>query len=258
MPELTDHLRRFGNLSGLTAVVTGGASGIGASVVARLRSDGAAVAVLDLRVGPGEWAIACDVTSTSSVGSAVAQVARTSGTIDILVNCAGVGAVGDVTANQDSEWAHVFDVNVTGIARVTRAALPWLRASPSAAIVNVSSIAANTGLPDRALYSASKGAVSALTRAMAADHLREGIRVNSVSPGTTDTPWVERLIATAEDAESAQKALMDRQPHGRLVRASEIADVIAYLANPASGSTTGVDIAVDGGMQTLRLPPLRR
>jgi NAD(P)-dependent dehydrogenase (short-subunit alcohol dehydrogenase family) len=139
--------------------------------------------------------------------------------------------------------------------RVTRAALPHLRRSPSAAIVNTASIAATAGLPQRALYSATKGAVLSLTRAMAADHLREGIRVNCVNPGTADTPWVGRLLDSAPDPAAERAALEARQPHGRLVAATEVAGAVAYLASPRSGSTTGTSIAVDGGMQELRLRP---
>ena len=142
-----------------------------------------------------------------------------------------------------------------GIVRVSRAALPHLRKSPAAAIVNISSIAATAGLPQRALYSATKGAVLTLTQAMAADHLREGIRVNAVNPGTADTPWVGRLLSQAPDPVAERVALNVRQPHGRLVTAEEVAGAVAYLASPLSGSTTGTSIAVDGGMQALRLRP---
>ena len=173
----------------------------------------------------------------------------------MLVNNAGIGAQGTVEANADNEWLRVLDVNVVGMARVSRAALPHLRRSPAAAIVNTSSIAATAGLPERALYSASKGAVAALTRAMAADHLREGIRVNAVNPGTADTPWVGRLLDAAPDPAAERAALEARQPHGRLVSAAEVADAVAYLASPASGSTTGIALAVDGGMSELRLRP---
>lgn len=149
----------------------------------------------------------------------------------------------------------MLDVNVVGMVRVSRAALPFLRRSSAAAIVNTCSIAATAGLPQRALYTASKGAVLALTRAMAADHLREGIRVNCVNPGTADTPWIGRLLAQAPDPEVERAALNARQPHGRLVSAQEVADAVLYLASPRSGSTTGTSLAVDGGMQDLRLRP---
>ncbi|MGO3252127.1 MAG: SDR family NAD(P)-dependent oxidoreductase, partial [Microbacterium gubbeenense] len=115
------------------------------------------------------------------------------------------------------------------------------------------SIAATAGLPERALYGATKGAIQSLTLHMAADHLREGIRVNCVNPGTADTPWVGRLLDSAPDPAAERAALGARQPHGRLVQPAEVADAVAYLASPRASSTTGVSLAVDGGMQGLRL-----
>jgi NAD(P)-dependent dehydrogenase (short-subunit alcohol dehydrogenase family) len=246
------------DFTGLVAVVTGGASGIGAAIAKRLRDAGARVAVFDLRPDAAEHAdlaVAVDVADDASVRAGIDRVAAELGGIDIVVNNAGIGAQGTIEANTDDEWLRVLDVNVVGMVRVARAALPHLRRSSAAAIVNTSSIAATAGLPERAAYSASKGAVAALTRAMAADHLREGIRVNAVNPGTADTPWVERLLATAADPAAERTALEARQPHGRLVSADEVADAVAYLASPAAGSTTGVALAVDGGMQALRLRP---
>ena len=243
---------------GLVAVVTGGASGIGAAVAARLAADGARVAALDLApsaVTAPALGVACDVSDDDSVRTAVAEVLDRWGRIDVLVNNAGVGAQGTVADNADDEWHRVLDVNLLGVVRTTRAALPALRASPAAAVVNTASIAATAGLPQRALYSASKGAVLALTRAMAADHLREGIRVNCVAPGTADTPWIDRLLSVADDPAAERAALEARQPHGRLVSADEVAGAVAYLASPRAGSTTGVALAVDGGMQDLRLRP---
>lgn len=239
---------------GLKAIVTGGASGIGAAIAAELTERGATVAVLDLNADSAqELQFTCDVGDTASVDAAVAAAADALGGIDIVINNAGIGAAGDIAGNDDAEWARVFNINVTGISRVTRAALPLLRASENAAVVNTSSIAATAGLPQRALYSASKGAVLALTRAMAADHLREGIRVNAVSPGTADTPWVGRLLDAADDPAYERAQLEARQPHGRLVSPVEIAHAVAYLASPRASSTTGVSLAVDGGMHELRL-----
>lgn len=245
-------------LGGLVAIVTGGASGIGAAIAARLHEDGAQVAVLDRDPSgaAGEHAaFTADVSDRASVDAAVAAVAERFGRIDIVVNNAGIGAVGDIAANDDDEWARVFSVNVTGIARVTSAALPWLRESPAAAVCNTASIASTAGLPQRALYSASKGAVAALTRAMAADHLREGIRVNAVNPGTADTPWVGRLLNQADDPAAERAALEARQPHGRLVSPDEVAAAVAYLVSPDAASTTGTAIEVDGGMAQLRVRP---
>jgi len=247
-----------GAFAGLVAVVTGGASGIGAAVVRRLAADGARVAVLDLDPSgapEGSLAVTADVSDDASVRAAIERVLAEWGRLDVVVNNAGIGAQGSVEDNSDDEWHRVFDVNVLGMVRVSRSALPALRRSPSAAIVNTGSIAATAGLQQRALYSASKGAVMALTRAMAADHLSEGIRVNCVHPGTADTPWIGRLLDRADDPVAERAALEARQPHGRLVAAEEIADAIAYLADPRSRSTTGTGISVDGGMQELRLRP---
>jgi NAD(P)-dependent dehydrogenase (short-subunit alcohol dehydrogenase family) len=248
----------MGEYDGLVAAVTGGASGIGAAVVDELRSRGARVAALDLNpdgVPDGVLGVRMDVADDDSVRAGIELVVATYGGLDVLVNNAGIGAQGTVADNSDEEWHRVLDVNLLGVVRVTRAALPQLRRSAAAAVVNTCSVAATAGLPDRALYSASKGAVLALTRAMAADHLREGIRVNCVNPGTADTPWIDRLLARADDPAGERMALNARQPHGRLVTAKEVATAVAYLASPASGSTTGTSLAVDGGMQELRLRP---
>ncbi|MBT2513377.1 SDR family NAD(P)-dependent oxidoreductase [Arthrobacter sp. ISL-30] len=239
---------------GLVALVTGGASGIGAAIADRLSAGGGEVAVLDLNpAGSPHFALECNVADNASVRAAVEQVARKFGQLDVVVNNAGIGAQGDVAANDDDEWHRVLDINVVGIARVSRAALPYLRQSSSAAIVNTCSVTATAGLPQRALYSASKGAVLSLTLAMAADHIREGIRVNCVNPGTVDTPWVSRLLDSAVDPAAERAALNARQPQGRLVEAAEVAGAVAYLASPLSGSTSGISLAVDGGMQGLRL-----
>jgi NAD(P)-dependent dehydrogenase (short-subunit alcohol dehydrogenase family) len=243
---------------GLVAAVTGGGAGIGAAVARRLAAEGARVAVLDLDVSgvpEGMLGVRTDVTDDTSVRAAVDRVLEEWQRLDVLVNNAGIGAQGTVEDNDDDEWWRVLDVNVLGIVRASRAALPALRRSPAAAVVNIGSIAATAGLPQRALYSTSKGAVLALTRAMAADHLPEGIRVNCVHPGTADTPWVGRLLEKADDPDAERSALNARQPHGRLVSAEEVADAVAYLASPRAGSTTGTSISVDGGMQDLRLRP---
>jgi NAD(P)-dependent dehydrogenase (short-subunit alcohol dehydrogenase family) len=247
--------------AGQRAVVTGGGSGIGLATAMLLAERGAAVACLDLDPAAAPEpivAITADV-ADDAVADAVAEAARRLGGIDILVNNAGIGAQGTVADNDIDEWRRVLDVNVLGMVRVARAALPPLRESAAAgrrpAIVQTCSIVATAGLPNRALYGASKGAVYSLTLSMAADHVREGIRVNCVNPGTADTPWVRRLLAEAADPDAELAALRARQPGGRLVSAEEVASAICYLASPLNAATTGTSLAVDGGMQGLRLRP---
>ncbi len=246
-----------GEFDGFRALVTGGASGIGLATARMLARRGAQVVCLDLneKVEEPLTGVRADVSDDDSVRTAVAVAVDHLGGLDVLVNNAGIGAQGTVEDNADAEWHRVFDVNVVGMVRVSRAALPHLRESPAAAIVNTCSIAATAGLPHRALYSATKGAVLALTRAMAADHLAEGIRVCCVNPGTAHTPWIDRLLATADDPDAELAALAARQPTGRLVTADEVAAAICYLAGPDAGATTGTELAVDGGMSGLRLRP---
>ncbi len=252
----------MGALDGIRALVTGGASGIGARIAETFRAEGAAVAVLDrdepAELADGIVAVTADIADDAAVRAAVERAVAELGGLDVLVNNAGIGAQGTVESATDDDWARVLDVNVVGTARVSRAAWPHLRASSRAAVVNTASIAAVAGLPERAVYSASKGAVLALTRAMAADGMPDGIRVNAVNPGTADTPWIGRLLDSAPDPAAERAALEARQPHGRLVSADEVAQAVLYLASPLAGSTTGTTLAVDGGMDGLRLRPRTR
>jgi len=250
----TDPIR----LDDLAALVTGGASGIGLATAELFAQRGARVAVLDRDAADLRaplHLVRTDVSDEGQVSEAVAAAADRLGGLDIVVNNAGIGAQGTVEDNDTQEWLRVYAVNVLGIVHVSRAAMPHLRESRSAAIVNTCSIAATAGLPQRALYSATKGAVLSLTLAMAADHVREGIRVNCVTPGTADTPWIGRLLDAADDPAAERAALETRQPMGRLVSADEVAQAIAYLASPAAAATTGTILPVDGGMQGLRLRP---
>jgi NAD(P)-dependent dehydrogenase (short-subunit alcohol dehydrogenase family) len=243
--------------TGLVAVVTGAGSGIGLAVSKHFHESGAKVFGLDLAEGsmsPYAEFIACDIGDPESVGAAFAEISQSTQVIDILANNAGIGAIGTVEDAKEEEWQRVLNINVVGTSRVSAAAMPLLRKSKSPAIVNTCSIAAIAGIPKRAVYSASKGAIVSLTLAMAADHVKEGIRVNCVNPGTADTPWVARLLSRAEDPAAERAALEGRQPMGRLVTADEVASAIAYLASPRQSSTTGTILAVDGGLQGLRLP----
>ncbi len=253
-----------GELSGMRAVVTGGASGIGRAVARALVERGAAVASLDLRPlpddarEPGIAEVACDVGDDASVRAGVASAVELLGGLDVVVSNAGIGSTGTVEDVDDAEWHRVLDVNVVGTARLVRAALPHLRSAPAgrAAVVCTGSIGGWTGLVQRAAYNASKGALHALVLAMAADLVREGIRVNAVAPGTADTPWVRRLMGAADDPGAAMAALKARQPTGRLVTAEQVAHAVCYLASPLAGATTGTVLQVDGGSHSLVLPPL--
>lgn len=242
-------------LEGLHGIVTGSASGIGLATAHMLRDNGVTVTGLDLQRGLLDEEIAwveCDVTRGDIIDAAFTEIEKTAGKLDIVVNCAGIGAVGTIEDASDDEWHRVYDTNVVGTARISAKALPLLRASSAAAIVNICSIAATVGLPERAVYSASKGAVLSLTKAMAADLIKDNIRVNCVNPGTADTPWVERLLRQAADPEAERIALNARQPMGRLVSADEVASAVCFLASPLQASTTGASLAVDGGMDGLR------
>jgi NAD(P)-dependent dehydrogenase (short-subunit alcohol dehydrogenase family) len=246
------------DFQGLRAVVTGAGSGIGLEVAQLLAAQGAIVCGLDLNeggfAGVGTY-VSCDVSQEDSVAQAASEVATVfGGGLDILINNAGIGAIGSVVDASPEEWEKVFSVNVFGTARVVRHLHPLLVAGTNPVIVNTCSVAAPIGLPKRAVYSSSKGALGSLTRAMAADFLDDNIRVNGVNPGTADTPWVQRLLAQTDDPAGERARLEARQPIGRLVSAAEVAHAISYLAHPKSLSTTGTILAVDGGMASLRLP----
>ena len=226
-------------------LVTGSAGGIGAVTAERFRQLGDLVIGLDLADG-------FDVTDRQACERAANEALAAHGRIDVLCNIAGVGAVGDVVTATEAEWQHVFGVNVFGVANMSRAVLPAMREAGGGAIVTACSVAASVGLVERAVYSASKGAVLALTKAMAADEVKHGVRVNCVAPGTVASPWVERLVAATPDPEAAMQALRRRQPMGRLVGCDEVADAIVYLAAPTT-FTTGADFLLDGGITSVRL-----
>lgn len=244
--------------AGRVAVVTGGASGIGAATAGLLRGRGATVYTLDvtpLAAAPDGSHTLVDITDEEAVRRAIDAIGNAHGRIDLLVNNAGIGSIGSVEDGDLAEWRTVFDVNIFGIVHATRAALPHLRNSNAGAIVNVSSLAAIVGLVKRAAYSASKGAVYALTLAMAADLLDDEIRVNGVAPGTIGTPWVDRLLDAAGDREIERERLKARQPIGRLGTAEEIAAVIVFLGSTQASFVNGSIWTADGGMAGLRTPP---
>jgi NAD(P)-dependent dehydrogenase (short-subunit alcohol dehydrogenase family) len=169
------------------------------------------------------------------------------------VNNAGVSFVGTIEDGSEEEWRRLYDINVMGMMRATRAALPYLRKSGAASIINMSSCTAVNGFAQRALYSASKGAVHSMTLAMAADLVKEGIRVNAVAPGTVDTPFMAELAARASDPAAKRAEFEARQPTGCMIAPQEVGEAVAYLASPAARSTVGTIIHLDGGLGPLRI-----
>lgn len=232
-------------MTGRVVIVTGTSGGIGSAIAAEFEALGDTVVGLDIVEG-------FDVTDPHQCKAVATRVDREHGHIDVLCNNAGIGAVGDVTQATIDEWQRVFAVNVFGIAHLSAAVLPAMRRVGRGAIVNTCSVAADVGLIERAVYSASKGAVLGLTRAIAADEADNGIRVNCVSPGTVDGPWVRRLIDNSDDPAATRSALERRQPLGRLVAPEEVAKAVAFLAAETT-FTTGQDLLLDGGITGVRI-----
>ena len=222
-------------------LVTGAGSGIGAAVARRFADDGFDITVADLRPDEtarelGATAIALDVRDEAQVAPAMAGV-------DVLVNVAGIGSTTNAPDTPLEVWEDVFAVNARGTFLCCKHAIPGMRERGGGVIVNMASVAGLVGLRNRAAYCAAKGAVIALTRALAVDHVGDGIRVNAVCPGTVDSPWVRRLV---EDAGESLDALRARQPLGRLGTPEEIADAVLYLAT--AEFATGTILTVDGGL----------
>ena len=226
-------------------VITGSSGGIGAAMCQRFSALGDTVEGIDIDHG-------VDITDPAQCEAAVQGIVERHGRIDVLCNNAGISAVGDVVASTPDEWQRVFAVNVFGTANMSRAVLPHMRRHGSGAIVNTCSIVATVGLVQRAVYASSKGAVLALTKAMAADEVANGIRVNAVSPGTVESPWVQRLVAATDDPAQTYEGLRKRQPLGQLVSCETVADAVVYLAAPTT-FTTGIDLLVDGGISGVRI-----
>jgi 2-keto-3-deoxy-L-fuconate dehydrogenase len=228
-------------LAGKRALVTGAGSGIGAAVARKLAAEDAEVIVADLSPEAvadelGAQALVLDVRDEE-------QVASSMGDLDVLVNVAGIGSTTNAPETTLKVWENVFAVNARGTFLCCKHAIPGMAARGGGSIVNIASVAGLIGLRNRAAYSASKGAVIALTRALAVDHVADGIRVNAVAPGTVDSPWVRRLV---EDVGESIDALRARQPMGRLGTPEEIADAVVYLA--AAEFVTGSVLVIDGGL----------
>ncbi len=244
-------------LPGRTAIVTGAGSGIGRAIAHRFAAAGAAVVAADLNLAAAEETADAspeqivphqvDVTDEPSVQRLVQATLERFGQIDILVNNAGIGTTKDLVETDLEEWEHVFAVNVRGVFLCCKHALPSMLARQYGVIINMGSVAGLIGIPQRAAYCASKGAVVTLTKQIAVAYVKQGIRCNCICPGTVDTPWVERLVAQTPDPEAARRALERRQPMGRLVHPDEVAAAALYLASDEAAAVTGSILVVDGG-----------
>jgi NAD(P)-dependent dehydrogenase (short-subunit alcohol dehydrogenase family) len=233
------------SLTGRTALVTGAGSGIGAAVARRLAAAGACVSLADVSTAAVEE-LAQELPDARPLRLDVReeeQVARAVGGLDVLVNVAGIGSTTSAPETSLEIWEDVFAVNARGTFLCCKHAIPGMAARGGGSIVNVASVAALVGLRNRAAYSASKGAVVALTRALAVDHVADGIRVNAVCPGTVDSPWVRRLV---EESGESLDALRARQPLGRLGTTEEVAEAVEYLLT--AEFATGSVLVVDGGL----------
>ncbi len=248
-------------LRGKRVVVTGAANGIGRAIALRLTEEGARVVLADVdeeaagavAAGIGESggeAVAqkTDVTRNGDVEALVRRAVSEWGGLDVMVNNAGVGVAGTAVTTTQEEYERVMDVCVRGTFLGMKHAIPAVAASGGGSVINMSSVAALVGIVDRAVYSAAKGAILAMTRASAIDHVGEGVRVNCIAPGTVDTPWVARITSGYDDPEGARANMQARQPHGRFVTPEEIAAMAAYLASDESASVIGACMIVDGGV----------
>ena len=237
-------------------IVTGGSSGIGLATARRFAEEGARVAIVARgaeRVAeaaaaiPGALGIACDVALDSRVRAMVTKVEERFGRIDVLVNNAGYGIVGTVVDTSEEDWDRLIAANLKGVFLCSKHVIPVMRRQGRGAIVNVGSICAHIGIRKRAAYGASKGGVVALTKAMALDHLPEGIRVNSIAPGTIATEYQVKMIERAADPVAYRRHLETRQPIGRMAEPVEVANAILYLASDEAAYAVGTDLVLDGG-----------
>ncbi|MDR1730516.1 MAG: glucose 1-dehydrogenase [Synergistaceae bacterium] len=248
------------NFRGKVVLITGAGAGIGKASAERFAEAGASVCVNSQSSSAEETAkiiekrgypslfVRADVSQEEDARRLVEETVKRFGGLDVLVNCAGIVIGGNVEQTSLSDWRRTMEVNATGTFLMSKFAVPMLRKRGGGVIVNVSSIVATKGLVNRAAYSASKGAVLSLTKAMAADYLADHIRVNSVCPGTVHTPSLDQRIASSPDPEKALQDFIARQPMKRLGKAEEIATAILFAASDEAAFMNGANIAIDGAM----------
>ena len=247
-------------LQGKKAIVTGAAHGIGKAIAARLAAEGCEVGIFDLDKAAAEasgraitasggkaFVASGDVSSKPDVVAGVATLTKALGQVDILVNNAGYGIAGTVVTTSEADWDALMAVNVKGVFFGCKYAIPVMEKQGGGAIVNTASGAAHVGIVNRAAYVASKGAVDALTRAMATDHALTGIRINAVAPGTIETPYFAEIFAKSPNAAGLRRGLEMRQAMERLGKPIEIARAMLFLASDEASFCTGTTLVVDGG-----------
>ena len=244
------------SLEGTVAVVTGAGSGIGRATASLLAEQGSQVVAADINLTAAQETVATssgdviaaevDVRDETSVQGLLDHAARSFGReAGVLANIAGIGSTTRAADTDLTTWDDVFAVNARGVFLCCKHAIPRMAAGGGGSVVNMASVAGMIGLRNRAAYCASKGAVIALTRALAVDHVGEHVRVNCICPGTVDSPWLQRLI---DEAGESRADLVQRQPMGRLGTPEEIAKLVVYLASEDSAFMTGSAVVIDGGL----------
>ncbi len=246
-----------GRIAGKIALITGGASGIGLATAELFIKEGATVVIADKNGAAAEQAVsvlgakasafACDVSKSDEVQAMVTAAMKRHGRIDILINNAGYGIAGSVVETKEDDWDALMSVNVRGVYLGCKYVIPIMAKQGGGAIVNTASTTSRIGIKDRVAYVTSKGAVAAMTRAMALDHVDQNIRINCVAPGTIEGPYYEKMMAKMPDPAAWRQSLVTRQPMNRMGSPAEIAKAMLFLASDDASYCTGSTLFADGG-----------